>query len=113
MANPLPALAAAAALLAAGPGRAQNHDLAFRLVNLSPLTIVQVHAAPIDPYEGDWSGNMLVGPPLGPDYETTLIFREGLLICDYVLVVMFSNRSYMEERVDICATRHFTIRDPR
>ena len=112
MANPLPALAAVAALLTAGSAQAQHFDLPFRVINLSPLTIVEVQALPLDGDEG-WTGNMLRQGPLRPNNAVTFNFPNAADICVYDIAIFFSNRTYMQEMVDVCENPDFTVIDPR
>lgn len=114
MAHLVHALAAIAALMAAAPAQAQtpNFDLPFRLINLSPLTIIEVQALALDGDEG-WTGNMLRRGPLRSDTAVTFILPNAADLCIYDIAIFFSNRTYMQETVNVCESPEFTVYDPR
>jgi len=82
------------------------------VIDLSPLTIVEVQALP-EVLDARWSGNMLRQGPLRPNNAVTFNFPNAADICYYDIAIFFSNRTYMHEMVDVCETPEFTVIDPR
>lgn len=101
----------AAGLLSAGAAGAQEFDLPFRLINESPLTIIEFRVMGHD--EDDWSGNLLRRGPILPDEVATFILRDAADVCEYQMAIYFHNRTYMLEDVNVCDRGDFIIRDPR
>ena len=93
--------------LAALPAAAS--DVAYSLTNASALTIVEFYASPAD--EGRWDKDLLASGVLAPGETGTLTIAGGSDQCSTDLRFVMEDGQEFVQRVDICGTPSFTLKD--
>ena len=100
---------ALAALLAALALPAAASDVSYSLTNASMLTIVEFYASPAD--EGRGGDDLLAAGGLPPGETGTLTIAGGSDECSTDLRFVMEDGQEFVERVDICGTPSFTLKD--
>ncbi|MCC7319475.1 MAG: hypothetical protein IT542_00700 [Rubellimicrobium sp.] len=96
---------ALASLLVSAPALAQ--DVQYRLVNNSPLTLMEFYSSPVtDP---GWGDDILGNLVLSPGDSGTVTIADGQSYCSYDFQFVMEDGSVIEGQADICTTEQFIL----